>query len=277
MKIILDSGCDLTDEIKNKRGEHFEVVPLSLMVDDKHFIDDEKLDIPAYILEMEKSKIAVKTAAPSPELFLEKFKADGAMFAVTLSKHLSASYTNAMLAKQMYLEEFTNKFIHVFDSLSAACGETLVAMKINEYVNNNLLDTEIVSKVTSFIDDMKTYFILEKYDNLVKNGRMNSYVAMIAGMIGIKPICAANEGKIVMTDKAMGTKKAFTKLIDTIAKQTIDFENRILAISHVTCLERAVAFKDEILQKIKFKDVIIMETSGLCSTYAERGGIIIAY
>lgn len=277
MKIVLDSGCDLTDEMKQKRGELFEVVPLSLQVDDVQFIDDDKLDMPNYMTEMEKSKIAVKTAAPSPELFLEKFKAEGSIFAVTLSSHLSASYANAMLAKQMYLEEFSAKFIHVFDSLSAACGQALIAQKISEYITCNLQEMEIEKKVSSFVANMKTYFILERYENIVKNGRMNPYVAKLAGFIGIRPICAAVEGKMEVVDKAVGSKKAFTKLIDAIAKQKLDFENRTLAISHVTCLEKAIAFRDEILEKIKFKDVIILETSGLCSTYAERGGIIIAY
>lgn len=277
MKIILDSGCDISDEINSNKGKLFEVVPLTLQVDDKQFIDDDKLDLAAYISEMGKSKNVVKTAAPSPFIFLEKFKSEGTVFVVAISSKLSTSYSNAMLAKQMYLDEFADKFIHVFDSLSAACGETLVALKIDELIKNNLPDVEITSKVTSFISEMKTYFVLERYDNLVKSGRMGPYVAKLAGMIGIKPICVGIDGKPEVVDKAIGTKKAFTKLIDTIARQAVDFESRILAISHVACLEKAVAFKDEIVDRIKFKDVIIMEASGLISTYADRGGLVIAY
>lgn len=277
MKIVVDSGCDLTDEIKQKRGGLFETVPLNLQVDDAHFIDDENLDIPSYIIEMEKSKTTVKTAAPSPELYLEKFKMDGPMFVVTLSSFLSASYANAMLAKQLYLDEFPSKFIHVFDSFSASCGELLVAQKVSEYISHNLQELEIEKKVTDFIANMRTYFILEKYDNLVKNGRIGPYAAKLAGLIGIRPICAVVEGKLEVVDKAMGEKKAFSKLIDTIANQKLDFENKTLAISHVSCLDKAIAFKNEILERIKFKEVVIVQTLGTCTTYADRGGIVVAY
>ncbi len=276
IKIVVDSGCDLTDDMKQRNGINMEVAPLTLMLGEKVFIDTEDFDVPKYIEEMRKYPGVPKTAAPSPNHYYESFKGKESVFAVTLSSKLSASYTSAMTAKQMYLEEIGNKFIHVFDSLSASVGEMLIAMKINEFAKNDKTNSEIVDGVTNFINNMKTYFILERYDTAVKTGRMKPYVAKIASLMSFKPICFADEGKMEFLDKARGFPKAINKLIEIIQRDSSDFENRVLAISHVKCYDKALEFKNAIVEKIKFKDVIICEASGLCSTYADEGGIIIA-
>ena len=277
MKIIVDSACDYKEEMAES-GVNLAFAPLCLQVDERHFTDDETLNMDDYLAAMEDCKVAVRSAAPSPELFLEHYKqaGDGA-FAVTLSKHLSASYQNALVAKQMYLDEIGDKFIHVFDSLSASVGETLVALKLDEFIRGNLANHEIVERVTGFIDNMRTYFILDKYDNLVKNGRINPAIAKLASLLSIKPICAADKGKIAMVDKARGSARAMQKLIDIIAGEQLDFASRTLAIAHVKCMEKAVAFRDEVLARVPFRNAIIVEMGGLCTTYAERNGLVVSY
>ncbi len=276
-KIIVDSGCDLTETMKEKIGIDIESVPLNLQLDDKVFVDDDCLDVEDYLVKMENCPTMAKTSAPSPELFLEKFMGKDSVFAVTISSYLSGSYSSAMLAKDLYLEKLGQKFIHVFDSLSASAGETIIALKINELVKANFSDLEIVENVNKFIDSMKTYFILDKYDTLIKSGRMNPYVAKLASILNIKPICGGIKGKIELVDKARGQSKAFAKLIDLIAKDEKTIDTRVLGITHVKCAERALAFKEEVSKRLNFKEIIIMNATGLCTTYANRGGLIVCY
>lgn len=277
IKIVVDSGCDLTSDMKSQKNIHIEVVPLTLQVDEQQFIDDEHLDVNHYLDEMEKSAHVPKTAAPSPERYIEKYKGEESVFAVTLSSKLSGSYNSAMVAREISIEGSEGKFVHVFDSLSASIGETLIALKIKEHADLNLSDLAIVDSINDFISKMKTYFVLEKFDTIVKTGRMKPYVAKLASLLSVKPICGASDGNMALIGKARGYNKAVAKLISIMQEEGYDFENKILGISHVQCLDKAVAFKDEVMKKIKFKDVIILEASGLCSTYANRGGLIIAF
>jgi len=277
MKIIVDSGCDFTEDMKNQNGIAVERVPLSLQIEDNQFIDDEALNIDNYIDEMDRAADSPKSAAPSPQLYMDKFGGNESVFAVTISSKLSSSYQNAEIAKKTYLSEYGHKFIHVFDSLSACIGETILVMKINEFIKKNFSENEIVEKVNSFIDGMRTYFILEKYDNLVKSGRIKPYVAKVASMLSIKPICVGNNGEMAMLDKVRSTKKALIRLAEIIASEKLDFEGRTLGISHVRCMERAIFLKDEILKRVPFKDVIITPAGGICATYADTGGMVISY
>jgi len=276
-RIVVDSGCDLSEEMKSGAMPYLEVVPLNLLVGEKQFVDDLDLDVAEYIEYMESHSGEGKTAAPSPELFFEAFKKAGDVFAVTLSSKLSGTYNSAMLAKQICLNEIGEKFIHVVDSLSAGIGETLIAMKINECIKNKFSNIEIIATVNRFISEMRTLFILEKFDNLVNSGRLNSYVAKVASILSIKLICGDHEGEIVLVDKVLGYKKTIARLIEIIQKHDLAFEERILGITHVKCLERALVFKDEILKKIDFKDVVICEARGIIATYAQKGGLLFSF
>ncbi|MCL2224588.1 MAG: DegV family protein [Defluviitaleaceae bacterium] len=274
--LVVDSGCDVSKEVIDSEKCKLTHVPLNLQVGDKVYIDDENLNLDEYLAHMESTSIAVKTSAPSPNLFLEQFKNGDNVFVVTLSSKLSATYQSAVSAKDMYIEEYGAKFIHIFDSLTAAIGEGVIAMKIAELAKKDLAPTEIVDAVNQYMKEMKTYFILDKFDNLVKTGRVSPYVAKVASFLNVKPICCDMDGEIKMIDKSRGYTKAATKLIQIIKENTPDIENRVIGITHVKAYEKALALKEELSAALRAKDIIIQECRGITTTYANRGGVIVA-
>ena len=276
VKIIVDSGCDIDKSLIVDEGCAFESVPLNLQFEDRVYVDDEYLDVNEFLEHMEASPTCVKSASPAPKLFMDKFFGEESVFVVTLSSKISGTYNSAMTAKRMYLEEYGRKFIHVFDSLSASVGEALVAMKIAEFAKNGLPNLEIVEHVNHYIKNMRTYFLLDRFDTLVKSGRISPYVAKLASMLNIKPICGSDGGEIKMFEKARGYNKAVKRLIEMIRENTPDLHEKVLAISHTKCLEKALAFKDELLKAINIKDVIVTESNGLIASYANRGGFVVA-
>ena len=271
--IVVDSCCDLTEEMKSKLD--IELVPLTLQLDDVDYLDDENLDVDKYIEAMRNAS-SIKTAAPSPKLFMDKFEEAKEVFCVTLSGKLSATYSNACLAKTMVLEK-GERLIHVFDTKSAASGETLVALKIQECIDKKMTFQEIVDNVTKYISEMNIFFVLESLDNLIKNGRISKLKAMIASAFSIKPVMQGVNGEIDIYKKVRGLKKAYSELIDAIAENSSNIEEKILVITHCNCLERAKEIKNKIVERYKFKDILIVSARGLSSTYENEGGIIISY
>jgi len=277
MKIIVDSSCDSDQELLDRENLELNYIPFSLLLDDEHIIDDDTFEIGVYIEKMRKA-LQIRTAAPSPELYLDQMRGEQDNFVITISSPLSASFNNASIAKQMHEDEGGTGKVHIFDSKSASAGPILIAMKINELIREKIDFEEITTTVQEYIDSLSTYFVLERYDNLVKNGRINAYVAKAASMLRVKPVCAEVEGKLAMVDKAMGSSKALAKIVKRIVEdKSVKFEERVLAIGHVRCLDKAVALKDEILKHVPFKNVIVVEARGLCTTYADDGGIIVSY
>ena len=278
--IIVDSASDITvqalNEAASSEGISLSHVPLNLQIGEKVYVDDEELNLDEFIAHMESSPVAVKTSAPSPSLFFDKFGMSENIFVVTLSSKLSATYQSAMTAKDMYIEEYGKKFIHVFDSLTASIGQGVIAIKIAELLKKDLPGTEIIEEVNTFIKGMRTYFIIDKFDNLVKTGRINPYVAKVASLLNMKPICGDQDGEIKMLAKARGYNKALTKLITMIKENTPDIETRTIGISHVKALDKAMELKNEFIKHLNPKNVVIQESRGVITTYANRGGVVIA-
>lgn len=276
IKVLADSSCEIPAELQEKGA--IIPVPFKLYINDVEMIDDGNLDVISFIDKMVKSPVLPRSACPAPNDFQLHFEGEEDCYVVTISSRLSGTYNSAMLAKSMYLEENSNKFIHVFDSRSASIGETLVALKVLELDKLNLKREILVEKVNEYISGMTTYFVAESLDNLMKNGRMSKLKGTIATALNIKPIMGADsEGEIKLIDKARGSARAFQRMVDLIVENAKSAEERVLAISHVNNLERAMWIKEELLKRCNFKDIIVVQTSGLSSLYCDNQGIILAF
>ena len=276
MKIVADSCCDLNDELKQEMN--IEIVPLTIQLGGKTYYDDANLNIDQFIKEMKNSEEVLKTACPSPQEYMDKYVGEESVFVVTLSSSLSGSYNSAVMAKGMFLEDIGKKFIHVFDSLSASVGETLVCLKIHELIKKQHTEWEIVEKVNSYIKEMKTFFLLESLDTLTKAGRISPLIAKAASLLSIRPIMAAEEdGSIRIHEKIIGAKRAFKRFVEIIGEQGTHLEEKVLGIAHCNCLDKALAFREEVLKKYRFKDIVIVRTAGISSVYANEGGIIVVF
>lgn len=274
-KIVADSSCDLSEELM--KDMNIELVPFKISVEGKDFIDNKDIDMKELMEDMKNSSEAVQTACPSPGDFLEAYEGAENIFVVTISKNVSGAYNSAILAKQMFEQKYPEKFIHVFDSKSASTGEILSALKIKELVESGKESKEIVEIVEEYIEKMSTMFILTSLNNLMKNGRISKTKGLIATALKFVPIMWENDGNIELFENVRGNKKAFARLVEIIGEKTDSFKEQTLAISHVNSLEKAEYIKEKAEELYDFKEVLIFETKGLSSSYADDGGIILSY
>lgn len=277
-KIVADSCCDITKS--NKSYGKVDLIPLTLMLEGKEYIDDKSFNQKEFINHVAESKDYARSACPSPEAFMNAYEGDyDCVFVVTLSANLSGCYNSAMTGKNMYFDEHPDdkKKIYVFNSCSASCGEANIAERIYEMAEAGASYDEIVEKVEAYTLEMKTYFVIETLEPLRKNGRLSNLKALVATVLNIKPVMSAtDEGVIIQLDQARGMERSMRKMFDYIVKNTKNIEEKILAISHVNCIERATWVKEELLKLAKFKDITITNTAGVSTLYANDGGIIIA-
>lgn len=276
MKLVTDSACDPIEELSH--SGQFKRVPLAILIGDREFIDDESLDVQDLLNEMKKSGVGPKTSSPSPGDFIREFTGEDCVFAVTVSSRLSGSYSNAVLAARMAIEDKLARFIHVFDSKTASVGQTLVNLKIVELIRKNCGEMEIVQKVTDYIKSQKTFCLLESLDNLVKSGRLNKLIAKLGSVLSVRLILSkTEEGTIELADKVRGAKRAIKRLVDMIAETGDRLEEKVCGIAHVNCREKAEQLRSEILKRLTFRDVIIVDGAGITTVYGDEGGLVVAF
>ena len=275
-KIVVDSCCELPENLKN--DEKFESVPLVLTVEGEDIIDDATFDQASFLKKVADSPNCPKSSCPSPERYMKTYECDAErIYVVTLSAELSGSYNSAVLGKNLFQEEYPEVNVHVFNSRSASIGETLIALKIVECEEAGLPFEETVAVVEKYIETQHTFFVLENLETLRKNGRLGLVKGLVASALKIKPVMGStDEGTICQLGQTRGMNKALVKMVDFIIQKTTDSENKVLAISHCNCPERAEILKEAILERMKLKDIIILDTKGVSSMYANDGGVIVA-
>lgn len=274
-KVIVDSCGELTEEMKE--SGIFETASLSMEVGGVRIVDDETFDQADFLKRVAASPECPKSSCPSPEEYMESYHCDAErVYAVTLSAELSGSYNSAELGRKLYEEEYGKKDIYIFNSRSASIGETLIALKIQECEEVDMSFQEIVSTVEKYIESQHTYFVLETLDTLRKNGRLSGIKAIVASALNIKPVMGAKpEGVICQLGQARGMKRALAKMVDHIVEDVENSEEKILAISHCNCKERALEVEKSLLARAKFKSSFIIDTAGISTMYASDGGIIV--
>lgn len=275
-KVIVDSCGELTPEMKN--SDKIFTAPLTLNVGGHLVVDDETFDQADFLERVARCSECPKSSCPSPESYMNAFQGESErVYVVTLSAELSGSYNSAVLGKNLFLEEYGEKDIYVFNSRSASVGETLITKKIMECEAQGMTFQEVIDAVETYIDGQNTYFVLESLETLRKNGRLTGLKALAATVLNIKPVMGATkQGVIIQHGQARGVNKALTKMVDRVAEEIVHPEEKTLAISHCNCPLRAEMVKGMIQKKIPVKEIIVLDTRGVSSMYANDGGVIIA-
>ena len=275
-KIAIDSCGELLDEWKN--DGRIESIPLTLTVGGENIIDDENFDQKDFLKKVAACPECPKSACPSPERYMKAYECDAEhIYAVTLSSELSGSYNSAILGKNLFLEEQPEKKVHVFNSKSASGGQSLIAMKIMECEEKGFSFGEVVSEVEKYIEEMSTFFVLENLETLRKNGRLSRVKALVASALKIKPVMGStDDGNICQLDQARGMNRAMIKMVEQVIAKTPDSAEKVLAISHCNCPARAQVLKEAFEERMKLAKIVVLDTAGVSSMYANDGGVIVA-
>ena len=276
-KIIVDSCGELTH--KMKESGIYTSAPLSMQVDGDVVMDDETFDQADFLRRVAASPECPKSSCPSPEKYMELYSGEERrVYVVTLSSELSGSYNSAQLAAKLWKEEHgeDGRQIHVFNSRSASVGETLIACKVRECEEQGMTFEETVSETESYIEGQHTYFVLENLDTLRKNGRLTGIRSFVASALNIKPVMGSTpQGTICQLGQARGVKRALVKMTEQIVRDGKRTKEKVLAIAHCNCPERAREVERMILDKIHVRDSFIVDTAGISTMYANDGGIIV--
>lgn len=274
-RIIADSSCDIFD-IDNKPAEmYFNTVPFVITVDGRDFVDNDNLDVNELVEAMAASK-GSHTSCPSPADWIREFGEEGDVFAITISSNLSGSYNSACTAKEMVLENNPGRNIEILDSRGTGPSLSMAIYKLQELIEAGLNFEEVKAEIHKFMADHKLIFALSSYHNLVNNGRMPRIAGIVLGHLGLWGVgIASEEGTIKMKKVAKGGRRALQVILNDFKERVADKES--IVISH--CQNELFAHNlcKAIESEYPGKIVKIIPTRGLCSYYAEKGGIIVGF
>ena len=173
-------------------------------------------------------------------------------------------------------EETEGKRVFVLDSLSTGPEMALIIEKLREYIIDGLSYEDICEKIQAYTKRTGLLFMLKSLKNLANNGRVSPALARILEMLGICIVVkASDEGKLDTTHKCRGENRSFETLIRDL--KNYGFTSGKISIAH--CQNESGALKLQSLIEKEFPKAKseVHSLRGLCSFYAEKGGILIGY
>ena len=274
--IITDSSCNLYNLDEQSEKICFASIPFVINIANRDFVDDERLNTDEMVAAMEKCREASHTSCPSPYTWYEHFEKSEYSIAITISSKLSGSYNSACTARNMILEKYPDKKIAVLDSRSTGSEMVLIVTKLCKLINAGHDFDSVIEKAEQYMKHTHIVFALSSFDNLIKNGRMSRITGFLAGKLGFWGIGIGSEqGTIEIKEKVRGNKKALNAILNDIKERATDIET--VVISHCQNAEFAESLKNAIQNICHTVEVKILPTGGLCSYYAEKGGLIIGF
>jgi len=272
IKIVADSSCDMF----NLKNAEFTCAPLKVFTAEKEFVDDESLNVNKMVEYMYKYKGKSKSSCPNTADWLKAFGDADDIFCVTITSGLSGSYNSACSAKKIYEEENEGRRVFVIDTLSAGPELTLVIEKIEEYIEKNMTYGEICDKITAYLKKTGLMFMLKSLKTFANNGRISPIVAKLVGIAGICIVGkASSKGTLEPMHKCRGEGRSLETLVSDLEAE--GFRSGKVSIGHCQNETAALRLKELILAKFKDASIETHELRGLCSFYAEKGGVLVGF
>ena len=271
-KIVVDSSSNLY----TLSGVDFVCVPLKIVTDDGEYLDTAELDALGMAQTLHSYKGKTGTSCPNVADWLAAYEGAEEVFVVTITGTLSGSYNAAQLAAEEYQQENPGKRVFVLDSLSTGPEQRLLAEHLRDLLAEGKEFDEICEEMLRYHKHTHLLFSLESLANLARNGRVKPAVAAVARMLGIRVIGQASEaGELDVLCKTRGEHGALERIVLELKEH--GYTNGRLHISH--CGNPAAAERLKHMVKAVFDGakVDISECGGLCSYYAELGGLLVGY
>ncbi len=272
-KILSDSSSNLF----TLEGESpYAYVPLKITCEDTDFIDTPRLNIAEMIRMLKSTNQRSTTSCPNVQDWMDAFAGAEEVYAVTITSSLSGSYSAAVQARNLYLQEHPETKIHIVDTLSAGPEMELIIENLAALKQAGLSFEDTVQAITKYCRKSHLLFSLESLKNLANNGRVSHAKAKLVGVLGIRIVGkASDKGTLQPLHKCRGTAKTMETLFSEML--TSGYNGGKVRIAH--CCNKEAA--ENLLQRIKnmfsHADIKIRECTALCSFYAEEGGLLVGF
>lgn len=272
VRIVSDSASDL---LTLTRVE-FAYAPMKMITAEREIVDDGNLDVAEAVRFFDGYKGKSKSSCPNPNDWLEAFGDAEDVFCVTITGGLSGSYNSACAAKLTYETEHPGRRVFVMDSLSAGPEITMTVWRLEEMLASGMEYEEVCREITEYQKQTGLAFMLKSLKNFANNGRVSPIIAKLVGLAGICIVGRASDvGTLEPVHKCRGEARSLDALVADM--QARGWKKGRVSIGYCNNEGAALRLKEILCQKSRDVSVEIHPLRGLCSFYAENGGLLVGF
>ena len=190
---------------------------------------------------------------------------------IAFASVLSGTYQSAVMARDMVLEDFPEAVIRIIDTKAASMGEGILVMKAVEAKAAGQSLEQVVALIKSLVPKVKTYFLVDDLNHLMRGGRISKTAALMGSLVNIKPVIAVKgDGRLDSVAKVRGKKKAHAEVVRMTLEDIAD-PRVVIAYAGADSQEVAQVLKNQLLASEQVNEVLILPLGPVISTHTGPG------
>ena len=269
-------AADSSANLLCAEGVDFASVPLRIQAGEREYVDDGALDVASMLAELREYKGKSGTACPGVGDWLDAFGEADEVLGIAITSHLSGSYNSARLAAEEYAAQHPERRVFILDSLSTGPEMELLVERACELTREGADFERASEALRQYSRRTHLVFSLESLVNIARNGRVSPALAAAANLLGIRIVGrASSEGELEPLHKCRGEKRAIRQLWDCMLK--LGYSGGRVRIRHTENPDAAQRMAEEIRSAYPDAEIRIGPNRGLCSFYAEKGGVLVGF
>ncbi|HVP20705.1 MAG TPA: DegV family protein [Anaerolineaceae bacterium] len=273
INILTDSCSDLTRELIELN--QIDVIRLPVFINNQTYYDGLDIEPLQLFSLVEKTGQLPKTSAPSVAELIKFFDRPGETIFIGIGSPLSATYSNALIARQT----LENKAIRVIDSLNLSTGIGLLVLKAGDLRKKGLSAEKIEQEIRDAIPKVHTSFVLDTLEYVYKGGRCSSIQMIVGSLLKIRPILEVRkDGTLGIREKIRGSRKS------ALDSMLLDFKNHLpdldpcrVFVTHTACEEDAQYLAEELTRLAPIENLYVTLAGSTISSHAGPRCIGILY
>ena len=275
--LVTDSSADLPDAVLDHYG--IALVPLQVMFGSSSFRDRVELKPEEFYRRLRETAELPTTSQPPPAAFIQAFRdarqeADEVV-AVLLGSNLSGTFASAQAA----IRAGGVEGVHLVDTRLASLGVGLLALRGAELAASGWSGVRIAAELTRLRSQCGMLLTVDRYDNLLRSGRISRGKAWLAGMLDVKPILSFDtEGKVVPVERVRGRENVETRALALLEQRLTPRPRKVrFGVAHADAPEAAERIRSALVQKYQPQDCFVALATGVLGTHVGPGAWGIFY
>lgn len=273
-KILTDSTTDLPESWALKND--VQILGLTIQLDWTTYetVGDKKLTSEQLLSKMEAGSQPTTSqinVGQFEDIFRRYAEVGMPVLYIAFASVLSGTYQSAVMARDMVLEDFPKAVIRIIDTKAASMGEGILVMKAVEAKAAGQSLEQVVALIKSLVPKVKTYFLVDDLNHLMRGGRISKTAALMGSLVNIKPVIAVKgDGRLDSVAKVRGKKKAQTEVVRMTLEDIAD-PRVVIAYAGADSQEVAQVLKNQLLASEQVNEVLILPLGPVISTHTGPG------
>jgi DegV family protein with EDD domain len=275
--VVTDTSADLTDSVLDRH--HIAVVPLQVVFGDESFRDRIELKPEEFYRRLRTARELPTTSQPTPAEFVRVLRDARSEAEEVVGVFLSGSLSGTYGSAQTAVRAAGISGVHLVDSRSASLGVGMLALRGAELAEAGWTGADIARELERVRGQCGMLLTVDRYDNLLRSGRVSRGKAWIAGMLDVKPVLSLDaEGRVVPVDRVRGRDQVVPRVLALLDKRLTPRPTVVrFGVAHAEAPEMAERVRTALVAAYRPRDCFVTLATGVLGTHVGVGAWAIFY